>query len=66
MAAPRKPKLSLLLDPPLAEIFDSYCRERGLKKSTFIAKLVRDHLQSEGYSFQPDLSLGAKPPKKKE
>jgi len=38
--------------------FDAYCRERGHKKSTLIARLVRDHLAQEGFALQTKLNLG--------
>ena len=44
--APLK-KLSVLLPEREAERFDAYCRAKGFKKSTLIARLVRDHLDAE-------------------
>tara|TARA_Y100001934_G_C11860173_1_gene543791 strand:+ start:116 stop:274 length:159 start_codon:yes stop_codon:yes gene_type:complete len=43
------------LSTPLAEQFDQYCREYGFKKSTLAARLIREHLEREGYSTQPQL-----------
>lgn len=40
----------MLLPPPEAERFDAYCEARGYKKSTLIARLIRDHLDAEGFS----------------
>lgn len=34
--------------------FSSYCHERGYKKSTLIARLVRDHLDREGFQISPE------------
>lgn len=42
-------KITVLLDPGEAERFERYCEERGFKKSTLIARLVREHLDSQGY-----------------
>jgi hypothetical protein len=47
---PRKqPKISVLLSAPEAVRFDSYCNERGHKKSTLIARLIREHLEREHF-----------------
>lgn len=48
-------KLSVLLSTEEAERFCAYCTERGHKKSTLIARLIRDHLDREGYAAQPAL-----------
>lgn len=57
---PPMPKLSVLLDRVTFDLFERFCAERGLKKSTFIAKLVRDHLRQEGFANQMDLLIRAK------
>jgi hypothetical protein len=50
--AKKKPiKITVLLDDPEFERFDSYCRERGFKKSTLIARLIRNFLDMEGYGL---------------
>jgi hypothetical protein len=51
----RTVKLSVLLDPKVAELFDSYCSETGYKKSTLIVKLIKDHLNAKGYAVQLQL-----------
>jgi hypothetical protein len=33
---------------------DNYCRDRGFKKSTLIARLVRQYLDMEGYGMPRD------------
>jgi macrodomain Ter protein organizer (MatP/YcbG family) len=48
-------KISVLLDPAEANRFDAYCRSRGFKKSTLIARLIRDHLDSEKFDSQTSL-----------
>jgi metal-responsive CopG/Arc/MetJ family transcriptional regulator len=43
----RQVKVSVLLSPQDAARLDSYCTNSGHKKSTLIAKLVRDYLDAE-------------------
>ena len=50
MAASKK--ISVLLLEGEAERFEQYCQERGYKKSTLIARLVREHLDKEGFQAQ--------------
>lgn len=40
-------KVSVLLDEPDYERFEIYCKKQGFKKSTLVAKLIRDHLQAD-------------------
>jgi metal-responsive CopG/Arc/MetJ family transcriptional regulator len=48
----KKPaKISVLLDDEEFARFDTYCRERGYKKSTLIARLIRQFLDLEGYGL---------------
>ena len=54
-AARKLPKISVLLDSDEAERFDAYCHERGFKKSTLIARLIRDHLDRERFRTQGSL-----------
>jgi predicted transcriptional regulator len=50
MADRRKPsKLTVLLDDELADRLDRYCHDRGFKKSTLAARLIRQYLEMEGY-----------------
>lgn len=44
-------KITVLLDPRDADRFWAYCEERGFKKSTLIARLVRDHLDSQKFQM---------------
>lgn len=48
-------RIQVLISPEEAERFDRYCRERGFKKSTLIARLIRDHLDTEHYWPQKGL-----------
>jgi hypothetical protein len=48
-------KVSVLLSPAEEDRFSAYCSERGFKKSTLIARLIREHLDGENYAPQPAL-----------
>lgn len=43
-------RVQVLMKPTEAARFERYCTDRGHKKSTLIARLVREHLEREGYS----------------
>lgn len=49
------PKISVLLTDADARQFEAYCEERGHKKSTLIARLIREHLVREGFPRQGTL-----------
>jgi len=38
--------------PRDAAAFEQYCESLGFKKSTLIARLIREHLEREGYGAQ--------------
>lgn len=46
-------RVQVLLQTGEAERFERYCQERGHKKSTLIARLVREHLDREGFEVRP-------------
>lgn len=48
-------KTSVLLDDALSALFERYCDERGFKKSTLIARLIREHLERERFEMQTEL-----------
>jgi hypothetical protein len=50
------PSVTVLLSTPDAERFDAYCQFTGHKKSTLIARLIREHLDREGFASQPPLT----------
>jgi hypothetical protein len=50
MARKKPTKITVLLTDDEFERFDAYCRERGYKKSTLIARLIRQYLDLEGYN----------------
>lgn len=49
--------ISVLLTQEEFLRLDSYCKKSGHKKSTLIARLIREHLDKEHYSVQEPLSL---------
>lgn len=52
-------KVSVLLPEEDANRFEAYCEEFGYKKSTLIARLVRDFLNRENYPAQQSIHAGA-------
>ena len=48
-------RVQVLMPRPEADRFDTYCREKGYKKSPLIARLVREFLDTETFNPQPDL-----------
>lgn len=50
-----KIRVNVLLPPTEADRLARYCEERGFKKSTLIARLVREHLDREAFPEQPTL-----------
>jgi hypothetical protein len=50
-------KVTVLLDEAEFDRLDSYCTDRGFKKSTLIARLIREHLARECFPNQQVLAL---------
>ena len=48
-------RIQVLLQRYESERFEQYCRENGYKKSTLIARLIKDHLDREGYPQQQQM-----------
>ena len=48
-------RIQVLMSRDEAERFDAYCHERAFKKSTLIARLIREHLEGERYAYQKSL-----------
>jgi metal-responsive CopG/Arc/MetJ family transcriptional regulator len=48
-----------------AERFDAYCQERGFKKSTLIARLIREYLAQEHFAQQQQLFKSSEDEKSK-
>jgi hypothetical protein len=54
----KKPsKITVLLNDDEFDRFDLLCRERGYKKSTLIARLIRQYLELEGYGAARDSAM---------
>jgi hypothetical protein len=56
--AHKRNKVTVLLDSEEFERFQNYCEGRGFKKSTLIARLIREHLDAENFDMQVELPLG--------
>jgi hypothetical protein len=52
-------QVTVLLDDPDEERFSAYCTQRGFKKSTLIVRLIREHLDREGFATQGSLDLSS-------
>jgi len=50
-------KITVLLPDDRFDSFEVYCRKNGFKKSTLIARLIREHLEGVNRQEQPDLFL---------
>ena len=53
MAKKTQTKISVLLSDVEYARLDAYCHDRGYKKSTLVARLIRQYLDMEGYGGQP-------------
>ena len=53
----KRNKITVLLDREEYVRFEAYCEDRGFKKSTLIARLIREHLDSLGFRTQRELPL---------
>ena len=49
-------RVQVLMSSTEAERFNAYCREMAYKKSPLIARLVREHLDREGFRTRHDLT----------
>ena len=54
-------KITVLMDASDFERFESFCDSRGYKKSTLIARLIREHLKGETFLSQRNLPFGTEP-----
>lgn len=48
-------KISVLLEQDEFDRFELYCRGKGFKKSTLVARLIRDFLDEERFRIQRNL-----------
>ena len=53
----KRNKVTVLLDAEDFRRFEEYCDKHGFKKSTLIARLIRDHLVEQSFGLQRDLPL---------
>lgn len=53
MSDPRR--IQVLMPKEEADRFETYCREKGFKKSTLIVRLIREHMDQVGFRTQRDL-----------
>jgi hypothetical protein len=60
-----KAKITVLLGPEESDRFERYCKDRGFKKSTLIVRLIREHLDTEGFRMQRELPIAASPVSKR-
>jgi hypothetical protein len=52
-------RIQVLMPREDADRFEAYCRERGFKKSTLIARLIREHLAEEHFTQQLSFDASA-------
>ncbi len=57
MPRKKQSKITVLLDADEFERFERYCDSQGFKKSTLIARLIREHLDGERFQLQKSLPL---------
>ena len=48
-------KISVILNKEESDRFKEYCDQKGYKKSTLIARLIREHLDVEKFNMQSPL-----------
>jgi hypothetical protein len=51
-------KVSVLLAGSDYDRFESFCKQQGFKKSTLVAKLIRDYLQKDVSIREPEKRYG--------
>ena len=57
-----KSKISVVLTAAEFERFAAYCVAKGYKKSTLIVRLIREHMEDEGFRPRtPTTSRGSRP-----
>ena len=54
-------KVTVLLSDEEFQRLDSFCRDRGYKKSTLVARLIRQFLDLEGYGASRDNPAARQP-----
>jgi len=57
LAKKKRKTVNVLLGSDEFRRFQRYCVRSGYKKSTLIARLIRDHMDAEKFMMQSDLPL---------
>ena len=57
MSTEKERRVSVLLNEDEFLRFEAYCESRGHKKSTLIARLIREHLDAEQFQMQAQLDF---------
>lgn len=57
-AMTKNARVHVLLPDAESDRFEAYCKVKGYKKSTLIARLIREHLDRERFAVQQDLFRG--------
>jgi hypothetical protein len=57
LAKIKRKTISVILSPEEYRRFNSYCALSGYKKSTLVARLIRDRLDAEKFMMQSELPL---------
>ena len=52
-------KITALLDVDEFNRFDTYCRAKAFKKSPLIVRLIREHLDAEGWKVPDEASTSS-------
>lgn len=63
-ASKRTNRITVLLSDNEMSRLEHYCDQQGFKKSTLLARLVREHLDSEGFPINRELDLRHEEPRK--
>lgn len=58
MAKKKRKSVNVILDVSEYRRFQKFCFDRGYKKSTLVARLIRDYLDNEKFMMQSELPLG--------
>ena len=59
----KRTKITVLLDNEEFTRFHTYCELQGFKKSTLIARLIRDFLNENRFNHQREFSFNHEDPK---
>ncbi len=57
MAKKKRRSINVILSPEEYRRFHAYCTLGGYKKSTLVARLIRDRLDAEKFMMQSELPL---------